>query len=87
MTRFRKWLTERLVADWRSSWRWLSVQLAGLVSLVVGFIFADPEILMRLLNLLTPEARVMISPFVSLALLVVVVGVRLWKQGHPGKPK
>jgi len=32
------------------------------------------------------EVRVKLSPFVTVAVVAVVVGARLWKQGHPRKP-
>ena len=85
MSQIREWLKGKLVADWRSSWKWLSVQLAALAGLVIGWIFASPLELLQILYMIPAEVRVNLSPFVTVAVVAVVVGARLWKQGHPKK--
>lgn len=77
----------KLVPDWRSCWKWLSVQLAAVFALLVGWIFASPLELLQILYMIPAEVRQLLSPFVTVAVVLVVVGARLWKQGHPGKPK
>lgn len=76
-------LHNRLVPDWRSSWRWLSVQLAALAGLAAGWIFASPLELMQILALIPAEVRVKLSPLVTVVVVAVVVGARLWKQRKP----
>jgi len=80
-------LNRRLVEGWRSSWRWLSVQLAGLAGLVAAWIFAEPLQLLQILSMIPAEVRVRLSPLVTVVVVAVVVGARLWKQGHPRKPE
>jgi hypothetical protein len=80
-------LDHKLVWNWRSSWRWFSMQLALVGSLALGALFAWPEILLSTLNMLPAELRPWCPPLVSFVLFAVVALVRLWKQSHPGKPK
>ena len=87
MTPFRKWLDARMIPNWRDSWKWLSIQLAALSALAIGWVFASPLELLQILAMIPAEVRVKLSPFVTVAVVAIVVGARLWKQGHPGKPK
>lgn len=75
----------KLVPNWRSAWKWASVQLAAIASLAIGWIVANPFDLLTLLNGIPYELRVKLSPFVSVAVFVVVVGLRLLKQGRAAK--
>lgn len=72
-----------LIPNWRDSWKWLSVQLAALAGLAIGWIFASPLELMQILYMIPAEVRVGLSPFVTAAVVATVVGARLWRQGHP----
>lgn len=83
MNAIRTWLKGRLVSDWRSAWKWLSVQLALVASLAVGWLFAYPEIILSTINMLPVEARAMVSPVVSFVLFALVLAARLWKQRKP----
>ena len=85
MSQIREWLKGKLVADWRSSWKWLSVQFAALASLVIGWLLAYPETILQTLNMLPSELRPWCPPALSFGLFAVVVLARLWKQGHPKK--
>lgn len=76
-----------LIPNWRDSWKWLSVQLAALAGLAAGWIFANPLELLQILYMIPAEVRAGLSPIVTVVVVAVVVGARLWKQGHPGKPK
>lgn len=75
-----------LIPNWRDSWKWLSVQLAALAGLAAGWIFANPLELLQILYMIPAEVRVTLSPIVTVVVVAVVVGARLWKQGHPRKP-
>lgn len=72
----------KLVRDWRSSWRWLSMRLAALGSAAVAYVLASPEILLTTLNQLPPEIRAIFPPFAGLALFAIVAAARLWNQQH-----
>lgn len=75
------WLKERLVDDWRSSWKWLSVQLAAVATFLIGWLLTYPEIILQTLNMLPSELRPWCPPLVSFGLFAVVLAARLWKQG------
>lgn len=70
----------RLVDDWRSSWRWWSMRLNALASLMIAYVLASPEVLLTTLNQLPPEIRAYVPPFAGIALFLFVAAVRLWKQ-------
>ena len=69
-----KWLDEHLVDGWRDSWRWFSVQFAGVAGATV---FAYPDLILQLIMLLSNDARIQ-----SAAILVTlgVIVIRLWDQ-------
>lgn len=69
-----------LVPDWRSAWRWLSVQLAAVAGLAMAWIFASPLELLQILYLIPSDIRVGLSPVVWVVVVAIVVGARLWKQ-------
>ena len=79
------WIKDRLVDDWRSAWKWVSVQLAVVGSLLIGWFLAYPETILSTLNMLPAELRPWCPPAVSFGLFVLVLAARLWKQGHPKK--
>ena len=43
-----RWLKDRLVEDWRSAWRWLSVQFASLCT-AAAVIYANVDVLQVML--------------------------------------
>ena len=83
MNAIRNWLKGRLVPDWRSAWRWVSVQLSVVAGLAVGWIFASPLELLQILSMIPPEVRRGLSPLVTAVVVAIVVGARLWKQRKP----
>lgn len=76
-------ISDRLVADWRSAWRWWSVRMAAVAGLAVTFIVAAPETFLGVLNSLPADMREKLSPVIGIAVAVLVTLTRLWKQ----KPK
>jgi hypothetical protein len=76
----------KLDPNWKSSWRWLSMQLNVLASLLVAYVLASPEVLLTTLNQLPPEIRAYFPPMAGFVLFALVALARLWKQNHPKGP-
>lgn len=83
MSKIEKFFEDRLVPNWRSSWRWLSVHWGILTGLVAGYIWSHPLELLQIVSMVPPEVRTKMSPLVTVAVVAVAIGVRLWKQRKP----
>lgn len=79
-------LDARLVDDWRSCYKWLSMQLAGLMGIVVWLLAEYPAVLISTAQMwmqLPAEVRTMLGPVAGIALLLVIALARLWQQKKP----
>ena len=71
-----------LVSEWRSAWRWWSVQLAAVFGIVAGVLAANPTLLLGLLAFMpTGPLRYLAAAGVAIVVFVIPVIVRLAKQG------
>lgn len=76
------WLTTRLVPDWRSSWRWWSVQLHAAATLCLTVLQVAP-VLPPQVQALIPQPWGMI---ITAAWAVLGVAVRVVAQRPKGPP-
>lgn len=75
-----------LVADWRDCYKWLSMQLAGLMAILTWLLAEYPAVLISTAQMWTqlPEqVRTMLGPVLGVVLLLLVALARLWSQKKP----
>lgn len=77
-------LDKYLVADWRQSWRWTSVQIAAVASAVGGVVTSSPDVLLALIQFLPAGGwvRTAMIALVVVTIFVVPTVARLWDQGE-----
>ncbi len=76
-----EWIKARLIDEARLWWRMWSVRLAAVMSAVVAYVLASPDIIVRVMNELPPEFRAAFPPATGILLFALVTVVRLYKQG------
>lgn len=70
-----EWLDKHLIDDWRDSWRFMSVQFAGVVGATV---VAYPDLILQLIMLLSSDRKIQAAAIIG---TLVVILIRLWGQG------
>lgn len=83
-------LQAHLVDDWRSSWKWLSMQLAALFALVMAILSVLPGALLFAVQWwmqVPSDFRAIVGPVGAVVLLVMIALARLWAQKHPEEVK
>ena len=70
----------KLVDDWRSSWKWASMQFNALAAVLVGLALNNLDVIASVLAMAPPELRAFIPIPVAAGVFVTVAGLRLWKQ-------
>ena len=77
----------KLVDEWRSAWRMLSVQAAGVFATILTMIVANPGPVLQFINSLPEEYK----PFLPVLTFIVTFGVptllRLIQQPAMVKPR
>lgn len=66
-----------LVDGWRGAWRWASIRLGAVASLVGAYIWTAPDTALNVLNALPPETRAYLSPVVGIALFALITAARV----------
>ena len=76
--RVKEKVTNSFVEDWKSAWKWLSIQFAVLVGGLLAYASANPEQILKIVDMLPDGWRPVIT-------FIVVTGIpiylRLKKQG------
>lgn len=82
------WFDRHFVANWRTSWRWFSVQTAAVSAAVGGAIAASPELLLQLVMFLPEEGwlRWALVASVVIVMFIVPTIARLWDQEEHDDP-
>lgn len=74
----------QLIPGWRSSWRFVSVQLSLFGTLVCGFLAAFPDAILYAWNLIPPDLKAMLPqrwvPLIGVALFVLATLARIIHQ-------
>ena len=70
----------RLVDDWRSSWRWASMQFNALAAVLIGVGLNNLDVIASVLSLAPPEVRAFVPIPIAVGVFVIVAALRLWKQ-------
>lgn len=77
--------------DWRQAWRWWSVRVSALGSILMAAALAAPDQLLLLWNMLPLELRARmpehVGTLISLVLFILVIVVRLVPQKTPDEPR
>jgi len=76
-----EWARARLIDDARYWWRMWSLRLAAIGSIIISYVLASPDILLRTMNDLPPDLRGYFPPVAGFMLFGLVTTVRLYKQG------
>lgn len=79
-------LNEKLVADWRSCYKWLSMQLAAVMTLVGILLSEYPAVLISTVQMwqqIPVEYRAFLGPVGGVVVLLLIALARLWQQRHP----
>jgi hypothetical protein len=66
-----------LVEGWRGAWRWASIRLGAIASIVLAYLWAAPDMALTVLNSMPPEVRAYLSPVVGIALFALVTATRI----------
>lgn len=66
-----------LVNDWRRAWRWASVRLAAVASIVLAYLWAAPDQALLVLNAMPAETRAYLSPVVGIIIFIGVTATRV----------
>ena len=87
--RFTTWLDDRLIAQWRQSWKFTSTHLAAVFAAISAVLMANPSTYLALVGLLPSDGIVRVAVITGLVifLFVVPVLVRLWNQEKPNDGK
>jgi hypothetical protein len=75
-------LKDRLIADARYWYKMWSIRIAAIASIIVGYIFASPDVMLQVLNSMPAEFRAYFSPVFGIALFGFLSFVRLYNQQH-----
>lgn len=79
-----KRLKDRLVANWRSAWRWWSIRLNALGLLILGLVQFDPVAALYVWSLMPPAVQAILPrnflTIIGLALFALSMIARLVKQ-------
>lgn len=73
---------QKLVEDWRNSWRWWSMRLNAFAAVGIGLALNNLDAIASVLAMAPPEIRSFIPIPVSVLIFATVAGVRLYKQNH-----
>lgn len=68
--------TDSLIDDWKQAWKFLSVQLTAVYTVIAGYAAAEPAEFAKFLEMLPPEVKVV----VVFILAVAPIYARLKKQ-------
>lgn len=82
MQKIIDWLDRHLVAGWRDSWRWASVQFVPVLTAAMMAIAAYPDLIVMLAGMLGGSGRLQA---LVLVVALVIVAARLWdEEEHDG---
>lgn len=71
----------KFVADWKHSWKWLSVQIAAVAAIIAAVLTANPTLLLGLIAFIPHGSlRTVTAAAVGVTVFVIPVFARLWKQ-------
>ncbi|WP_313737199.1 DUF7940 domain-containing protein [Sphingobium yanoikuyae] len=70
------------ITQWRRVWRWWSVRLSALATMVWAYLLASPDLLWTVLNSLPPDLRDVVPPIAPVAVFFVVTIARNLQQGR-----
>lgn len=77
MGKLTDWLDAHLVADWRQSWRWISIQIAGFGGIVATAIATNTDVILTLIPMLAGSGWLQ---WIIITVTILVILARLWKQ-------
>ena len=69
--------TDHLVDNWKDAWKWTSVQVSGLSTLVVTYFMTYPDEYSKIVDSLPERYRIFVGPLAGMFFLYV----RLRRQG------
>lgn len=70
------------ITQWRRVWRWWSVRLSALATMIWAYLLASPDLLWTVVNSLPPELRDVVPPAAPIAVFVAVTIARNLQQGN-----